>query len=96
MSEVRLPFTLLELPLIIVIDDSFAELIDSLGDFRQLVKADSGRNSFFSVSYEGFFKGPLLGNYPLSWVKESFDFFIILVRVNSLVCMPYIDLVTSE
>jgi hypothetical protein len=91
MSEVRLSFALLELPLII--EDSFAELMDYLGDFRQLVKAESGRNSFLSVSSEGFFKGPLLVNYALSWVKESLDFFIILVRVNSWVCRAYMDLV---
>jgi hypothetical protein len=48
MSEVRLSFALLELPL--MIEDSFAELMDYLGDFRQLVKAESGRNSFLSVS----------------------------------------------
>lgn len=44
----RLSFALLEFPLII--DDSFAEFIDSLGDLRQLVKAANGRNYFFKVS----------------------------------------------
>jgi hypothetical protein len=48
MSEVRLSLALLELPL--MIEDSFAELMDYLGDFRQLVKAESGRNYFLSVS----------------------------------------------
>lgn len=48
MSEVRLSFALLELPL--MIEDSFAELMDYLEDFLQLVKAESGRKSFISVS----------------------------------------------
>jgi hypothetical protein len=49
----------------LIIDESFAELIDSLGDFFQFVKADKGRNYFFNAFYEWFLIGLFLANYPL-------------------------------